>query len=124
MAKDGAKPGAESIDQIRDIIFGDQIEKFERTINQLKKECNEFRDRIAQLEEKHSAVDHTIDSDHEKQKAMESAQIQLQEFIEKTKRELDQKIAELFDTKVDKTQIGKAFIEWGMKMKQTTTEKS
>lgn len=124
MAKDGAKPATESIEQIRDIIFGDQIEKFERTINQLKKECSELRDRVAQLEEKHDAVDHAIESDQEKQKAMESTQSQLQEFIEKTKRELDQKIAELFDTKVDKTQIGKAFIEWGMKMKQTTTEKS
>jgi len=124
MTKDGAKPATESIEQIRDIIFGDQIEKFERTINQLKKECSDLRDRVAQLEEKHDAVDHAIESDQEKQKAMESAQIQLQEFIEKTKRELDQKIAELFDTKVDKTQNGKAFIEWGMKMKQTTTEKS
>ena len=124
MAKDGAKPAGESIEQIREIIFGDQIEKFEQAINQLKKENTELRERIAQLENKHQTVDQAIAADHEKQKSMESTQNQLQEFIEKVKQELDQKIAKLNDAKVDKSQIGQAFIEWGMKVKQTTTEKS
>ena len=124
MAKDGAKPSGESIEQIREIIFGDQIENFEQAINQLKKENTELRERIAQLEKNHQAVDQIIATDHEKQKSIESAQSQFQEFIEKTKQELDQKIANLNDAKVDKSQIGQAFIEWGMKVKQTTTEKS
>lgn len=124
MAKDGAKPAGESIEQIREIIFGDQIEKFEQALNQLKKENTELRERIAQLEKKHQTVDQAIAADHEKQKSMESTQNQLQEFIEKMKLELDQKIAKLNDAKVDKSQIGQAFIEWGMKVKQTTTEKS
>lgn len=124
MTKNGTKQANQSIEQIRDIIFGDQIEKFERTINQLKKDFNELRDRVAQLENKHVAVDHVIESDHEKQQAMESAQHQLQQFIEQTKQELDQKISELFNTKVDKSQIGQAFIEWGMKVKQSITEQS
>jgi len=124
MAKDGAKPSGESIEQIREIIFGDQIEKFEQAINQLKKENTELRERIAQLEKKHQTVDQAIAADHEKQKSMESTQNQLQESIKQVKQELDQKIAELNDAKVDKSQIGQAFIEWGMKVKQTTTEKS
>lgn len=124
MAKNGTKQANQSIEQIRDIIFGDQIEKFERTINQLKKEFSEIRDRVTQLENKHVAVDHIIETDHEKQKAMESVQNQLQQFIEKTKQELEQKISELFNSKVDKSQIGQAFIEWGMKVKQVTTEQS
>jgi len=124
MAKDGIKPSGESIEQIREIIFGDQIENFERAINQLKKENTELRERIAQLEKNHQAVDQIFAADHEKQKSLESAQNQFQQFIEKMKLELEKKIAELNDAKVDKSQIGQAFIEWGMKVKQTTTEKS
>ncbi|MCI0494674.1 hypothetical protein L0Z72_06670 [candidate division KSB1 bacterium] len=124
MAKNGTKPANESIEQIRDIIFGDHLDKLERTISQLKKECSELRDRIAQLENRHATVDQVFEADHEKQKSMESAQHQLQKLIEKMKQDLDQKLAELNDTKVDKSQIGQAFIEWGMKVKQTTTEKS
>lgn len=124
MAKNGVTPAKESIEQIRDIIFGDHLEKLEQTIRQLKSECNALRDRIAQLESGHETVDHILEADHEKQKSIESAQAQLQELIEKIKNELNQKIAELQDSKVDKSQIGQAFIEWGMLVKQATTEKS
>ncbi|MCU0644653.1 MAG: hypothetical protein MUC94_10365 [bacterium] len=124
MAKNGVTPANESIDQIRHIIFGDHLEKLERTISQLKKENSELRDRIAQLENRHAAVDQVIEADHQNQKSMESVHQQLQELIEKVKQELDQKLAELDDAKVDKSQIGQAFIEWGTMVKQATTEKS
>lgn len=122
MATEKTKPTTHGIEQIREIIFGDQIDKFERAIAELKKECHELRERLAQLEGKERSIDQIVSADHEQQQALASGQQQLQEFIAIMKHDLEQKIAELSDSKVDKTQIGQAFIEWGMKVKQSSTE--
>ncbi|MDZ7263163.1 MAG: hypothetical protein ONB16_01170 [candidate division KSB1 bacterium] len=122
MATEKIKPTTQGIEQIREIIFGEQIDKFERAIDQLQKECNELRQRLEQLESKERSIDQMLAADHEQQQAMAASQQQLREFIATTKIELEKKIADLFDSKVDKTQIGQAFIEWGMKVKQSTTE--
>lgn len=122
MATEKTKAANPGIEQIREIIFGDQIDKFERAIEQLTKECRELRERLVQLENKERSLDQMLAAGHEQQQAMAATQQQLQEFIATTKQHLEQKIAELFDSKVDKTQIGQAFIEWGMKVKQSTAD--
>ena len=113
-----------SIEQIREIIFGDQMIEFERQIKELKKECSHFKNKISDLEKKDAEFDHLMAENMEKQKANISDQQQIHEIIEQLKKEFDQKIAELKDVKVDKSQIGQAFIEWGMKVKQTANNKS
>lgn len=113
-----------SIDQIREIIFGDQMVDFERQLKELKKECNHLKNRINDLEKKHADFDQAMAENNEKQKTTTSDQQQIHEIIEQLKKEFDRKVAELKDSKVDKSQIGQAFIEWGMKVKQTANNKS
>lgn len=113
-----------SIEQIREIIFGDQMIEFERQIKELKKECSHFKNKINDLEKKDAEFDQLVAENIEKQKASASDQQQIHEIIEQLKKEFDQKIAELKDAKVDKSQIGQAFIDWGMKVKQTANNKS
>lgn len=108
-----------SIEKIRDIIFGDHIIEFQKQIKELKKECNILKNRIDSLEQKNSNLEHVITENIEKQKATEVDQKEIHEFLEQLKKEFDQKMVELNDSKVDKRQIGQAFIEWGMKVKQT-----
>jgi len=109
-----------SIDQIREIIFGDQIIEFDKQIKELKKECSNLKNRINAVEKKNTDIDQVMTENLEKQKTTASDQQRIQEIIDQLKKEFDRKIAELIDTKVDKSQIGQAFIEWGMKVKQTT----
>jgi chromosome segregation ATPase len=113
-----------SIEQIREIIFGDQMIEFDRQIKELKKECTQFKNKINDLEKKDAEFDQLMAETKEKQKASASDQQQIHEIIEQLKKEFDQKIAELKDAKVDKSQIGQAFIDWGMKVKQTANNKS
>jgi len=111
-----------SIEQIREIIFGDQMDAFEKQMRELKKESQSLRNRIADLEKKNADLEQLIADYTEKQKSTESDQQATREIIEQLKQEFDQKIAALQDAKVDKSQIGQAFIEWGMKVKQTAKE--
>jgi predicted RNase H-like nuclease (RuvC/YqgF family) len=113
-----------SIEQIREIIFGDQMIEFDRQIKELKKECTQFKNKINDLEKKDAEFDQLMAETKEKQKASASDQQRIHEIIEKLKKEFDKKIAELKDAKVDKSQIGQAFIDWGMKVKQTANNKS
>jgi predicted nucleic acid-binding Zn-ribbon protein len=113
-----------SIEQIREIIFGDQMIEFDRQIKELKKECTQFKNKINDLEKKDAEFDQLMAETKEKQKASASDQQQIHEIIEQLKKEFDKKIAELKDAKVDKSQIGQAFIDWGMKVKQTANNKS
>lgn len=113
-----------SIQQIREIIFGDQITDLEMQIKELKKECHQLKNRINDLEKKQSDVDQAITENSEKQNEATSGQLQIHKIIEQLTKEFDRKISELSDNKVDKSQIGQAFIDWGMKVKQPATNKS
>ena len=111
-----------SIEQIREIIFGDLMVEFDRQIKELKKECSHLKNKINDLEKKDVEFGQLMAENMEKQKAGASDQQQIHEIIEQLKKEFDQKITELKDAKVDKSQIGQAFIEWGMKVKQTANK--
>lgn len=112
-----------SIEQIREIIFGDQMIELEKQLKDLKKECSNLKEKINVLENRQAECDQMITDNMEKQQATASdQQQQTHENIEQLKNEFDRKLAELNDAKVDKSQIGQAFIEWGMKVKQTANK--
>ena len=109
----------QSIDQIREIIFGEQIIEFENAIKQLRQENKNLKSQIADLVKKH---EHDIDQIKAESSENHSQSVsnfnQHSQLIEELKSEIIQKLSELDDRKVDKTQIGQAFIDWGMKVKQ------
>ena len=108
-----------SIEQIREIIFGEQINKFENEIKHLKQECKNLKTRIGELEKKQERdIDQLKTESSEHHSQSESNFRQNSELIEQLKSEIIQKLNEMDERKVDKTQIGQAFIDWGMKVKQ------
>ncbi len=113
------KQVASGIEQIREIIFGDQIEQYNRQFEMLHKQYQELQHRIELLEQKQTEHDQRLAQGMEQQRATQADQQQTRAVIEGLKQELEQKIAQLDQNKVDKSQIGQAFIEWGMKVKQT-----
>lgn len=118
----GADRAMDGIDQIREIIFGEQMVEFRKQFDELKKKCQELSNKINGLEKKQSDCDHHMTEALAQQKSTQlSDQQQTRALIEQLKKEFDQKIAELDQVKVDRSQIGQAFIEWGMQVKQTAT---
>ena len=104
-----------SIDQIRDIIFGDEILQLQKDIQQLKQEYKNMNLKITALENKYNeAIAENAKIHHNANTNIK----EIQKQIERTKSELAQKIKKLSESKVDKGQIGQAFIEWGQKVKE------
>ncbi len=61
-----------------------------------------------------------MSKESEQQKSTQLDQQQNRVLIEQLKQQFEEKTAEINHVKVDKSQIGQAFIEWGMKVKQTS----
>ncbi|WP_395377762.1 hypothetical protein [Marinicella sp. W31] len=108
------KKTTDSVDQIRDILFGEQVKLFEKKINELQKTLSKH---VGSLEKKITEASdqskknyellqkqHSSDSDHliqENRSAIENLQTNLSNQIIETEasvlNELEKKIAELAD---------------------------
>jgi len=108
-----------SIEQIRDLIFGEQITEYQKMITNLTKECSNLKKRLDTLEKKYQEAIEQLNSENSaKHSESESRRQELLEYIRKVQNEFDHKIEELMEQKVDKSEIGQAFIDWGMKVKK------
>lgn len=105
------------IDEIREIILGDDRVKFESEIAELRKENDDLRTELK-----------TLKSRLEKSNIMLSANVEdlirvvdenklLVKDLETLKKDFEAKISRLNEKKLDKTEIGQAFIEWGTRVK-------
>jgi len=106
------------IAEIRDIILGEEIEHWEQQIKALKQECSHLQEKLAIVESELAASKKLIAQNTEALKASQSINQRTQDVIDTLKREFEQKLSEIRETKVDRNQIGQAFIEWGIKVKQ------
>lgn len=109
----------EAIDQIRELIFGEQAIEFQQQIKALQEECQTLNRELSQLKQQNAENAELIKKSITRLNLAESADKQINHLFEQFKIELNQQLAELDARKVDKSQIGEVFIEWGMKVKQT-----
>ncbi|MCI0514333.1 hypothetical protein L0128_14045 [candidate division KSB1 bacterium] len=116
---DATKTPNGSIEQIREIIFGDLIVRFEGLFNELKMECQRLEQRIAALEQQGANLDQSLNHNLDHSQTLAADQQKIRASIESLEKDLRQQLARIEENKVDKTQIGQAFIDWGMKVKQT-----
>ena len=108
-----------SIEQIRDIIFGEQIAEYKKMISHLTKECSNLKKRLDNLEKKYEDEIKRLTNENSEQHTQSAAkQEEIMESVTKLKEEFDRKYNELIEQKVDKSEIGQAFIDWGMKVKK------
>ncbi len=111
-----------AIDKIRELIFGEQIIAFQQQILALQEECQAINRELNQLKKQHEENADLINKNMTRLNRAESADQQINDLIERFKAELNGRLAELEAKKVDKSQIGEVFIEWGMKVKQTPSK--
>lgn len=109
----------DGIDQIRDIIFGEQISEYDKKLSNIEHKLTAITNDLKNLEKKHAETANTVNENLNSLKNATSIdRDKIHEMIEQMKNEIDQKMNELGDSKVDKSAIGEVFIEWGMKVKQ------
>jgi hypothetical protein len=109
-----------AIDQIRELIFGDQTIEFRQQIKALQDECQELHRELAQLKQQNVESAELISQSISRLNLAESADKQINDLLEQFKTELNHHLTDLDIRKVDKSQIGEVFIEWGMKVKQAS----
>lgn len=110
------------IEQIRDIILGEQIAAWNKRFDKLESELKHFvkatRQELDGLNTKieQSGRD-TAHSNQELTAQISQSTSNLQELIEALKTDLLNKIDDLTNSKVDKDSIGEVFIQWGQQVK-------
>lgn len=114
----GVKQSPGGLKEIREIIFGETLNNLQIQINELKKENKNLTDQVKLHENNISKSASLIDELTSKHKNSNSEHSKLNEIVDKMQSDFEAKIKDLKVTKIGKNQIGQAFIEWGMKVKQ------
>lgn len=104
--------------EIREIIYGDALRNMQEQIEELKKENKTLKQNIKANENELLKSINEITALKAKQEQFSKDQNSADKLIGKLKQELELKINNLEASKIGKNQIGQAFIEWGMKVKQ------
>ena len=110
------------IDQIRDIILGEQIDSWEKRIKKLEQSLKnltdstqaKIRELSARIETSRSESLHTSETSKQE---LHKTDDELRAALNELKKEFDKRIQSLLEDKVDKDSIGEVFIQWGQKVK-------
>jgi len=109
----------DSIQQIRDIIVGEELAQLKNQIRQLQNECEQLKNQLAVLEKKLDTDNQLTTQNLENLTASTLDRQQIYSLLDEIKKDIENKFSDLNEKKVDKSQIGEVFIQWGMKVKQT-----
>lgn len=112
------KQSGGGLKEIREIIFGEALSNLQTQIDELKSENKSLKEQLKIHENNISKSAVQIDDLTNKNKNSDNEQKKTNEYVESIKTDFEEKIKELKLTKIGKNQIGQAFIEWGMKVKQ------
>lgn len=110
------------IDQIRDIILGEQIDLWEKRIRKLEQGLKNLTDSThSKIEELQNQIENSRSesmntSEKNKEDLLQTTD-KLRSALNDFKKEFDKEIQSLSENKVDKDSIGEVFIQWGQKVK-------
>ncbi len=113
---------ADGIIQIRNILLGDLVVRWESKINKMEAGVREL---IKKTEAKLAAMDEKMEQlDKELKEELETNLLELEQendemrsLIQSLKKELNEKISSLDENKLDKDSIADVFIQWGQRVK-------
>lgn len=116
--ENGAKQSAGGLKEVREIIFGEALNNIQKRIDDLTTENKNLKDKLKEQESNISKAAKQIEELVSKTSNSDSEQKKTKDIIESLTKDYDKKISDLNTSKIGKNQIGQAFIEWGMKVKQ------
>lgn len=114
----GVKQSHGGLKEIREIIFGEALNSIQKQVDELKLENKSLKEQLKANESNILKSSKQIEDITGKISNSNSEQKKTNNLIDNIKNDYDKKIQELKSSKIGKNQIGQAFIEWGMKVKQ------
>ena len=114
---------AEGIIQIRNILLGDLVQRWEVKINRMESGVRELirktESRLAAMEEKIERLDKELKEELETNlMEMEQENEELRTLVENFKQEFEEKVKELDSGKLDKDSIAEVFMQWAQQFKK------
>ncbi len=114
---------AEGIIQIRNILLGDLVQRWEAKINRMESGVRELirktESRLAAMEEKIERLDKELKEELETNlMEMEQENEELRTLVENFKQEFEEKVKELDSGKLDKDSIAEVFMQWAQQFKK------
>ena len=114
----GVKQSLGGLKEIREIIFGEALNSIQKQVDELKQENKSLKEQLKVHENNILKSSNQIEDITGKLSSSNSEQKKTNGIIDNLKSDYDKKFQELKTSKIGKNQIGQAFIEWGMKVKQ------
>ena len=116
------KPGKDNMDQIRELIFGEQSRQNQRKFSSIEGMINEINERISSTIDDYNKKFNTVEKDTKKMKDeleshIENLKNDLKKLIQTTESLLSKKIDQLAQDKTDRLELGNLLIELGMRIK-------
>ena len=115
---DGTKQSPGGLKEVREIIFGDALNGLQSQIDDLKTENKKLKDQLKIHETNFSKSNTMIENLSSNHKDASAEQKKMNDLVTALKTDFEKQIKDLQASKIGKNQIGQAFIEWGMKVKQ------
>lgn len=106
------------IKEIREIIFGEYLNKLQTQIDELKKENIQLKDELTIHEQNITESANLISGLTGKLGDSDKEIEVLNEYFDSMKVDFEKQLKSLKSSKIGKNQIGQAFIEWGTKVKE------
>ncbi|RPI03780.1 MAG: hypothetical protein EHM72_00580 [Calditrichaeota bacterium] len=114
--KENKIDGSEQILQVRELLFGEAQRQFEARLDALKNENENLRKLLKETEDKLLNINQSMQAALKNER--ESDNKKFSELLANLDKNLSQRIKNLEENKVDRSQIGHAFLEWGNKIQQ------
>jgi len=105
------------MDEIREIIYGEDRSKFESEIQQLRKENKQLMDKINDLKTRCEKSDSILTENVDGLKKTYEDNKNITQKLEALKEEIMSELSKINESKLDKSEIGQAFIEWGTRVR-------
>ncbi|MBN1363279.1 MAG: hypothetical protein JW976_00590 [Syntrophaceae bacterium] len=111
-----------NIDQIKNIIFGDNIKIYDRKFSELDKTLNkmtsEFTERFDSIDKRIMDLENLVQNENKKlTESLKQTKSNLEKTLETARRKIENEIKELREDKADKTILANQLIELAMTLK-------
>ncbi len=120
--EDSKTQAKSSIEQIREILFGEKAAEWERRLNTIIEGIRLLDEKLIELEKRLAEMGVRQDSLEERYLQSDASWTQLHDLVKLMDKDLNLKIAHLDDIKTDRELIAKAFGDWAQKIRQASKE--
>jgi uncharacterized coiled-coil DUF342 family protein len=107
-----------SIDQIREILFGEKSAEWERRVNLIMQSIRDLDEKLIEVDKKLDETNVRLNALHEHFRQSGADWQQLHDLVKLLDKDVNLKIDHLMETKADREKISQALIQWTGAMKE------